>query len=413
MIHALLAKSILYDAALWFLMGALLVFFVVFIFRQRRQGKVLKYELEQLDKLKENDVESEFVLRAMKLTTWHLNAKTMVISFDYDFRDKGKSVSPFNDGDDLNVTKNLLHPQDEARVHQALTDLCQGRTEEYHQEYRVMVPNSNLFNWEESFATVVERDVEGKPLRVVGTTMQIDHRKAMENALIEARNRAEESDRMKTAFIANISHEIRTPLNGIVGSANLLTDIGSEQERLELIGMINENSQKLLGLIDDVVSISKVESGQEPPTIADFDLNQLLADLVERFTSKMPAGVKLVTQYACESLPMSTDYSRLSDIVRHLLSNAAKFTSQGSVTVGFDAPKNGWVDIWVQDTGKGIAPENQQRIFDRFFKVDEFVPGAGLGLSLCSMLVSSLGGRITVDSVVGQGSKFVVNLPVG
>ena len=218
---------------------------------------------------------------------------------------------------------------------------------------------------------------------------------------------------MKTAFIANISHEIRTPLNGIVGSANLLTDIGSEQERLELIGMINENSQKLLGLIDDVVSISKVESGQEPPTIADFDLNQLLADLVERFTPKMPAGVKLVTQYACESLPMSTDYSRLSDIVRHLLSNAAKFTSQGSVTVGFDAPKNGRVDIWVQDTGKGIAPENQQRIFDRFFKVDEFVPGAGLGLSLCSMLVSSLGGRITVDSVVGQGSKFVVNLPVG
>jgi signal transduction histidine kinase len=110
---------------------------------------------------------------------------------------------------------------------------------------------------------------------------------------------------------------------------------------------------------------------------------------------------------------MSTDYNRLSDIVRHLLSNAAKFTSQGSVTVGFDAPKNGWVDIWVQDTGKGIAPENQQRIFDRFFKVDEFVPGAGLGLSLCSMLVSSLGGRITVDSGVGQGSKFVVNLPVG
>ncbi|MCR5198601.1 MAG: HAMP domain-containing histidine kinase, partial [Prevotella sp.] len=132
-----------------------------------------------------------------------------------------------------------------------------------------------------------------------------------------------------------------------------------------------------------------------------------------RFTSKMPAGVKLITQYACESQPMSTDYSRLCDVVRHLLSNAVKFTSQGSVTVGFDAPKNGRVDIWVQDTGKGIAPDNQQRIFDRFFKVDEFVPGAGLGLSLCSMLVSSLGGRITVDSVVGQGSKFVVNLPVG
>jgi signal transduction histidine kinase len=235
----------------------------------------------------------------------------------------------------------------------------------------------------------------------------------MEDALKDARFKAEESDRLKTAFLANMSHEIRTPLNAIVGFTSVIADVQQEEERKQLLDLIHENTQKLLRIVDDVVAISKIEAGQEEAVMLQFDLVQILNEVVGRFADKVKDGVSLTTSYASESQLVTTDLNRVQEIMRHLLSNAVKFTDRGSIVVGFGEPHDDRIKVWVRDTGKGIATEYQKRVFERFFKVDEFIPGAGLGLSTCSTMAYSIGGDVTVESKLGEGSTFTFEFPVG
>jgi signal transduction histidine kinase len=348
----------------------------------------------------------------MKLSIWHFDVKTGEFTFEHDFREKGNKYFTNVDGMSMGESVSALDPRDSERVGQSFADLCSGSTSTYHEIYRVMVPYDNSVYWEESYATIAARDVDGKPVKIVGTTQRIDDRKAMEEALVQARNRAEESDRLKSAFIANMSHEIRTPLNAIVGFTSVLPDIDNEEERKSLLDLIHENTQKLLHIVDDVVNISKIESGQEQLVMTTFDLNTTLAEAMAAFADKLNPNVELNIAFAQDALSITTDMVRLSTIAKHLISNAMKFTQQGSIVVGYDNPVDGRVCIWVRDTGKGIAEENLERIFERFFKVDEFVPGAGLGLSLCRVMASSLGGNVTVESKLGEGSIFRVDIPI-
>ena len=384
----------------------------VVLWYQVKAGKQLKSELQMLDKVGKHNVEYEFVLGTMKLSIWHLDVKTGVFTFEHDFREKDGKYMASADGMTMVDSLLPLDPRDSERVRQSLTDLCNGQTSAYHEIYRVLVPYNNTFYWEESYATVAARDVDGKPVKIVGTTQCIDDRKALEEALVKARNRAEESDRLKTAFIANMSHEIRTPLNAIVGFTSVLPDIDNEEERKSLLDLIHENTQKLLRIVDDVVNISKIESGQEQLVMTTFDLNTMLAEAMAVFAEKLNPGVELNISFAQDALSVTTDMIRLSTIAKHLISNAMKFTQQGSIIVGFDNPVDGRVCIWVRDTGKGIAEENLERIFERFYKVDEFIPGAGLGLSICRVMASSLGGSVTVESKLGEGSIFRVDIPI-
>lgn len=405
-------KSYYTDALIWILMTTLFVLFVWAIYRQRKTGKELSFELEQLDKLTENNIESEFVLKAMRLATWHLDPKTRALTLDSDFRDRSVWNSPLEEGILNRKLEQDLDPSDAERVAKAIDDLCEGLTENYHEEYRVIIPHSKKSYWEESYATIVERDVEGKPTSIVGTTMRIDDRKQMEEALIEARNRAEESDRMKSAFIANMSHEIRTPLNAIIGFTSVLPDVSTDEERKGLLDLIHENTQKLLRIIEDVVNISKIESGQDQTVLTTFDINLSLMEQIDRYRRDLKPGVEINTIFAKDSQTITTDYNRFNEIIKHLLSNATKFTSQGRIVVGYDNPSDGRIRIWVRDTGKGIDKENLERVFERFFKVDEFIPGAGLGLSICRTMAYSLGGSVTVDSELGKGSTFVLEIPI-
>lgn len=142
-----------------------------------------------------------------------------------------------------------------------------------------------------------------------------------------------------------------------------------------------------------------------------FELNALLQSLADMFLPKLASGVELSTQFARNSIDVTTDLSRMTEVINHLLSNAVKFTMQGTITVGYDEPAGKRLRIWIRDTGKGIAPEHLERIFERFFKVDEYIPGAGLGLSICRTMAYSMGGDVGVESTLGEGSLFWFEFP--
>ena len=405
-------QSPLVAVVLWVAILAALVCSVILIIWQQRKGKELEYELSQLGKIKKRNVEYEFVLKSMRLSTWHIDVGTRQIVFDNDFRDKNDTYVPPEGGTTADLAMTLPE-QDRIQLAKAIDDLCSGRKEEACLQYHVMLPHSKKkFYWSESYAIVAERDADGKPVRIVGTSQRIDERKDMEAALVEARNRAEESDRLKSAFLANMSHEIRTPLNAIIGFTSVLPDVQDAAERQQLLDLVYENTQKLLVIIDDVVNISKVESGQEELVMTNFDLNLVLHELADRYEKDVKDGVEMQTQFAAEQLNITTDIKRLTEVVKHLLSNATKFTDKGRIVLGYDAPSNGRIRMWVSDTGKGIAPEHLERVFERFFKVDEFIPGAGLGLSICRTMAYSLGGTVEVTSTPGEGSTFWFEIPI-
>ncbi len=405
-------QSLYVNVAIWVLLIVLLFVSVFFVIYQMKHSKVLHEELDYLGKVKKRNVETEFILKAMRIATWHLDLRTGVLAYDYDFRDKwsGWMWSP-SDSNDVTETLPLLMEEDAEYVGKALKSLCAGETDKYHVEYRVKIPHTDSFYWEESYAAVSEHDENGKPLVVVGTSKRIDDKKMMESELVEARNRAEESDRLKTSFLANMSHEIRTPLNAIIGFTSVLPDLPDGPERQELLNLIQENTQKLLRIIDDVVNISKIEAGKEELNLMQFDLATCIIQVMDEFTPKLKPDVKFVKDYNVESQMITTDYTRLMEILKHLVSNAVKFTDKGQVSIGFSEPAEGRIKIWVADTGKGIAKEHQEKIFERFFKVDEFIPGAGLGLSVCHTMAYSLGGSVKCESQLGEGAVFTVEIP--
>ncbi len=398
--------------ALWIGGALLFMWLLIMIFVQRRSGRKLQTELVELEKVRQNNVESEFVLKAMKLSTWHIDVPTMMLFVDADFRDnKGGLVGPPEfPVDDLT---NVIDKADSQRVRMAVDKICTGATPSYHEVYRVKLGQGALYYWEESYGTIAARDVDGNPTRIVGTSMRIDAQKQMEADLIAARNKAEESDRLKTAFLANMGHEIRTPLNAIVGFADLLPVVESEEDRNQLISEIQKNNYKLLNIIDGLVSMSKVEAEAKSLVKSQTNIVPVLQEIADYYRTMVDGStVVLATQFPYPEIMMNTDITKFKEIVNNLMQNAVKFTAQGSITLGFDLQQGEKLLLWVLDTGKGIAEEHQERIFERFFKVDEYVPGTGLGLSVAKSHVESLGGAIGVDSVLGNGSRFWVELPL-
>lgn len=399
--------------AIWGLGGVAAILLFALIFIQRRTGKRLKGELAELAKIRQGNVEYEFILKAMKLSTWQMDPRRRMITFSNDFRG-GQDDHIIPPDSSIDSLVDYLASSDAQRVRTAMDDLCEGRTSYYHQQYRVKSANvKGLTYWEESYATIADRDVDGNPVKIVGTTMRIDDRKEMEAALIAARNKAEESDRLKTAFLANMGHEIRTPLNAIVGFADLLPVVENEEDRNQLIREIQNNNQKLLRIIDGLVSMSKIEAEAKNLVKSQTNLVSVLQELAQNYAQVVDnQTVVLATQFPYTELMMTTDVAKLREMVDQLMQNAVKFTLKGSITLGFDLVDGDHVRIWVKDTGKGIADADKERIFERFVKVDEYIPGTGLGLSVAKSHAASLGGTIGVDSRPGEGSTFWVVLPL-
>ena len=395
---------------MWGVALLVLVLLIIFAFTQRRTGKVLKKELDELDKVRQNNIEYEFILKAMKIAVWHMDPKRRVVTYDADFRD-GKDSFMSSPDTPVDVMWELLDSSDCQHVMSALEDIYEGRSDFYHQIYRVKI--GSVMYWEESYATVSARDEDGMPTKIVGTSMRIDDQKQMEADLINARNKAEESDRLKSAFLANMGHEIRTPLNAIVGFADLLPMVESEEDRNQLISEIQNNNRKLLRIIDGLVSMSKIEAEARNLVKSQTDLVELLEEVVKMFLPTIDQNaVVLSTQFPLPQLLLNTDAGKLREVVTNLLDNAIKFTQEGEIVLGYEIFEGDNVRIWVKDTGIGVSESDQKRIFDRFVKLNEFVPGTGLGLAVAKSHVESLGGTIGVESRIGKGATFWIVLPL-
>ena len=406
-----LIASIRLDILIWIVGIPMLLTALVLLWIQYRHSRTLKGNVTRLAKLKNHSVEYDFILKAMKLAVWRLDVPTHAVMLKSDYRDQNDSVSISSDST-IEEVYELMDPADAEMVRQGMEDLMAGRMDDLHLQYRMRIPHSDDFYWTEGFATIDKRDLQGNPLSVVGAIMRIDQQKEIEKALMDAVYHAEESDRLKTAFLANISHEIRTPLNAIVGFSDVLTLVEDEEERRKLIGLIKKNNDHLLRLFDDIVSMSKLEArGGGELNTSTFGVELVFMELITKYDLQCKEkGVPIVVEDAGSLPTLTTDRDRLREILNQYVNNALKFTSEGQVTLGCTSVGNKY-RIWVRDTGKGI-PEDKcdERLFERFFKVDEFVPGTGLGLSICRSLAMTLNGDVGMASTYGEGSVFWVEL---
>ena len=252
--------------------------------------------------------------------------------------------------------------------------------------------------------------MEGRKPLLIGISWDITNLQNIEQELIKARIKAEQSDRLKSAFLANMSHEIRTPLNAIVGFSQLLPAAETAEEKKLYSGIINQNSDILLQLINDILDLSKIEAGTLEYIKRPMNLGEVCRTIYAVHKERVKEGVTLVFDNVDENLFIEGDQNRIMQVITNFLTNASKFTYAGEIRLGFErTDKN--IRVYVKDTGIGIEPEKVDHVFERFVKLNSFAQGTGLGLSICQMIIEKIGGEIGVTSELGKGSTFYFTIP--
>lgn len=246
---------------------------------------------------------------------------------------------------------------------------------------------------------------------IIGVSWDVTEIKKTEKELIAARIKAEEADRMKSSFLANMSHEIRTPLNAIVGFSKLIIEADNECEKRQYADIVEHNSTVLLNLFNDILDLSALEAGSLELSYHPVRLKDICLQLYELHVKSVKPEVRLVLDEVDSQLCIQGDWERISQVLVNLITNAIKFTSVGEIHFRFQK-KADMVQFYISDTGKGIPAERVATIFQRFGKIDDFVQGTGLGLTICRMLVEKMGGRIWVRSKQGEGTVFYFTLPM-
>lgn len=379
-------------------------------------GDVIRYtgfrqnisKLHQLnEELKERNYKMELTFKTVGMSYWDYDVKT-------------RQYRSFNDPvNDFNPEKAIMpedylkaaHPEDTERIRENIVGMSAGQYKEFSLQYR------SRTKWDQDWQTLIvtglpsERDKKGNIIRYTGIAFNNTKWEKMAQELKEMKDKAELSDRLKSAFLANMSHEIRTPLNAIVGFSELLVDSDDPDEKKEYWHIIESNNDLLLRLINDILDLSKIESGIIDRKRERFNLTQLCNELYVMMGSKIPnADVELVQDNPCPECWIFLDSNRLKQVWMNFLTNAVKYTRSGYIRMGYSVEKDG-IRFYVEDTGTGIPKELQDRVFGRFQKLNEFVQGTGLGLAISRAIVEAAGGEIGFTSEQGIGSTFWAWVP--
>lgn len=358
--------------------------------------------------LKAINQQFHFIMKAVQIITWRWDLHSNRITCDWRYFRENQ----FGPSDIIKLTiiefENLVSPVHKISVHQAFEELRNGKCSSINKEYKLRTfDNSQQDVWVETFAVVSESDSNGIPITIVGGTRLIDERKHLEQALVEAKEKAEESNRLKSAFIANMSHEIRTPLNAIVGFSCLLSDLIHNEEADSYIRIIKNNNSLLLQLVENVLDISRLENGMVDFTEVLTNINLLLSEIkMEAELKCISSKVRVYFTPTMEELIIYSTSDRLKQVIDNFITNAIKSTDEGRIDIGYYLTDEDKLRIFVHDTGCGIPLDKQNIIFDRFIKLDDFKQGTGLGLSICKLIAEKLGGDIGVISEPGKGSEF-------
>ena len=310
---------------------------------------------------------------------------------------------------DIFGTYRHFHPDDRTLLIRFLDDARKGLTTKLSKEMRVL-REDGTYIWTHVNLLVKKYAPQDRIIEIISINYDITELKRTEEMLVKARDKAEASDRLKSAFLANMSHEIRTPLNAIVGFSSLLTSTENAAEKELYNSLIGHNNKLLLNLINDVIDLSKIESGYLELRPDWVNLTELLDESVAEYVHQVPSGVELLTNYPAHDSLVELDRLRIKQILSNFLSNALKNTTTGHVEVFYEVDHQS-VRIGVKDTGRGIPQNMLEKIFERFEKLDSFAQGAGLGLPICKLIVEKMNGRILVDSQLGIGTTFIIELP--
>ncbi|NJC35173.1 PAS domain S-box-containing protein [Sphingomonas jejuensis] len=312
-----------------------------------------------------------------------------------------------------------FHPEDCANATDTFLSLASGAVSNRIVAYRSEVAGDpGRYQWLEANCGLV-RDADGRPAEIIASIRDVTHKKALEEDLRQARATAENAATAKAAFLANMSHEIRTPMNGVLGFTELLASSDLNEEQRHQVQLITESGRAMMRLLNDILDISKIESGQMQVANEPIDLRHKLRSCARLME---PVAVSKGIHLAIDvdpRLPATIlgDPLRIRQVLLNLIGNAIKFTEHGSVTVKVTAaPGDGTVSIAVIDTGVGIPADRLSTIFNQFAQADTSIArrfgGTGLGLSISSELARLMGGSISVTSELGRGSTFVVRLPL-
>ncbi|MBN2166025.1 MAG: PAS domain-containing protein [Marinilabiliaceae bacterium] len=369
-----------------------------------------KAELELL--VSENRL--ELALEGAKQGLWDVNINNKTFYVNQQFA----SLLGYSNPQDMNISlsnwENFFYADDMDHLKETLYLHNIKKLDSINCEVR-LIKKSKDFEWFAIHGKITENDKD-KPIRITGSILNINNQKTFESELLNAKNKAEESDRLKSSFLANMSHEIRTPMNAILGFADIVTsDLVNQKERNSYLSLIKKSGESLLTLINDIIDISKIESGQLVITPEVFNLNNLLTH-IEKITNTLIANSEKNIHFIIkkdtknEDLLITADPHRLEQILLNLITNSIKFTSTGFIELEYIIENKNTLTFNIKDSGIGISDEHKKIIFERFRQADESTAkkfgGTGLGLAICNSLIKMMGGNISVDSTPGMGSNF-------
>ena len=364
------------------------------------------------------DITDEFIKKELHtlamgdahVYAWRYNGKKDVFVFEEVFF---RETGVYDNGKHTihsDVFEGMIHPEDYGNWNKQIKHILNRKSDKLTIQIRIYI--NNKYEWWTFNVTYINNPALSTSFTLFGLCMSIQTFKETEENLRIAKDKAEESDKLKSIFLSNMSHEIRTPLNAIVGFSNLLTsdDNFSAEEKSIFVTTINEKCEILLTLINDILDLSRIESGLPfNPEVCNLTL--IIEETLASEKTILSPYVALKKNLPKEPVFINADSLRLRQLIRNLINNSFKFTHDGFIEVGCSVNQNKNLIFYVEDSGLGISLKEQKKIFERFYKTDNFSQGGGLGLSICKVIVERMGGEISVQSVHGEGSKFTVVLP--